>query len=259
MHHLRVLSKFLKHFLTAKNTGGYGVHSPFIFQFTHYVLHEKNSFYKFEQIEKLRKDLYNDNRIISITDLGTRNDRKSTIASIAHHSLKSAKYAQLLFRIAHYFKAEQVLELGTSLGISTSYLATCSSNIHCISMEGCPEIAKIAKENINKLDIKNIEIVVGNIDETLEMTLEKFNFLDIIFIDANHKYEAIVTYFEKCLPKITNNSIIIIDDIYWSKGMENAWKFVQNHPSVNTTIDLFEMGIVFFNKDLKKKHYKMRY
>lgn len=259
MHHLRSVYKFIQHFLTAKNTGGYGVHSPYIFQFTHYVLQEKNTFYIFEKIEILRKKIKKDNRILNITDLGTRNNRKKSVASIAVHSLKSAKHAQLLFRIANYFKAKQILELGTSLGLSTSYLASSSTDIHCVSMEGCSEIAKIAQENFNKLSLENIEIVVGNIDETLEKTLEKFDCLDLIFIDANHKYDAVVNYFEKCLPKMTSKSVMIIDDIYWSKGMEHAWEYVKNHPKVNSTIDLFEMGIVFFNDDLKKKHYKMRY
>lgn len=259
MQRLRLIYKFITHFLTAKHTGGYGVHSPYIFQFTHFVLLEKNSFYVFRIIEQIRKNLKRDKRVLNITDYGTRNNRKRTVANIASQSLKSAKYAQLLFRTAHYFKAKQVLELGTSLGISTSYIASTSSSIHCISMEGCPEIANIAQENFNKLGINNIEIAIGNIDENLDDTLEKFEYLDLIFIDANHKFEAVTKYFEKCIKKTTKNSILIVDDIYWSKGMEKAWCFIKNHPNVNSTIDLFHFGIVFFNDDLKKKHYKMRY
>jgi len=259
MYQIRIILKFIKHFITAKHTGGHGVHSPFVFQFTHYVLEEKNSFYIFSSIEKLRKQLKNDNRIIDVTDFGTGKNRQNKILTIASKSAKTAKLGQLLFRIAHYSKATQVLELGTSLGISTLYLACQNSTSKCISMEGCAATAKIAKENFDKLEVKNIEIIVGNIDDNLNSTLEKFENIDVLFIDANHKYEALTAYFEKCLPKMSKNSILIIDDIYWSVGMENAWSFIKNHTQVKSTIDLFQLGIVFFNDDLKKKHYKMRY
>ncbi|HET7732429.1 MAG TPA: class I SAM-dependent methyltransferase [Paludibacter sp.] len=204
-------------------------------------------------------NLKKDYRAINITDFGTGSDRTETISAIAYKSLKSAKYGQLLFRIIHYFRAQNVLELGTSLGITTSYLASVSSEIHCTSLEGCPEIAKIARENIDKLAIKNVEIVVGDINSTLANVLNQTNKLDFVFIDANHKSEAILRYFNLCLSKVHSNTVIVIDDIYWSSDMEKAWKVIKNHPQVMSTIDLFQLGIVFFNMDLNKKHYKMRY
>ena len=259
MHRIRFLYKYLYHFITAIHTRGYGAHSPYIFQFTRYVLQERYSFYTFEKIEMLRKNLKKDKRQINITDFGTGKNRRSTISLVSYKSLKSAKYAQLLFRIAHYTKAKEILEFGTSFGISTIYLASCSSDIHCISMEGCPETAKIALENFNKLRIKNIDLVIGSIDETLNNTLKRFNHIDLIFIDANHSFNAVIEYFEKCIPKMNKNSILVIDDIYWSNGMEKAWDFIKKHPKVNSTIDLFQFGIVFLNDDLVKKNYKMRY
>lgn len=259
MNRFSIICKYLLHFFTARNTGGFGVHSPFLFQFTRFVLFEKHSFYNFKSIEKVRKYLKNDKKIIDLTDFGTRTNRRTTVASIASKSLKSAKYGQLLFRMVRYFKAINILELGTSLGITTSYLASSTTEIKCVSLEGCPQIVAIAQENFEKLGIKNIEIVVGNIDETLHDAIQKFESIDFIFIDANHQYDAVLNYFEMCLPKISCDSIIIIDDIYWSKEMEKAWKMIKNHPSVTSTIDLFQLGIVFFNGDLHKKHYKMRY
>ena len=121
MIRLRVIYKYIKHFFLAINTGGFGVHSPFLFQFTRFVLFEKKPFYIFTEIEQLRKQLKNDKRVLDITDFGTGNNRHTTVAAIATHSLKSARQGQLLFRIANYFKVSSVLELGTSLGITTSY------------------------------------------------------------------------------------------------------------------------------------------
>lgn len=259
MKKIRFGYKCIIHFLTARNTKGHGMHSPFCYQFIHSVLYNKSSYYIFPKIEELRGLLKKDFRNLNINDFGTGNNQIKNVADIAKESLKSAKYGQLLFKIAHYFKSINVLELGTSLGVTTAYLATSSSEIKCVSLEGSQEIANIAKENFQKLKLKNIEIVTGNIDLTLSAVLDDFQKLDLVFIDANHKLPAVYEYFESCLNKIHVGSVIVIDDIYWSVDMENAWKMIKNHPQVTTTIDLFQLGIVFFNPDLHKNHYKMRY
>ena len=259
MNLFRKIYKYIFHLLSARNSNGFGVHSPFIYNFTKFVLCEKCSFYIFPVIENLRSNLKKDFRVLNVKDFGTGIDRNSTISDIAKYSLKSKKQGQLLFRIAHYIKAQNVLELGTSLGVTTSYLASPSSKIKCVSLEGCPEIAQIAYQNFEKLGIKNIELIVGSIDETLETAINKFDILDLVFIDANHKSEAVLRYFELCLNKINKDSILIFDDIYWSSDMEMAWQIIKNHSLVTSTIDIFEMGIVFFNSNLNKTHYKMRY
>lgn len=259
MNRFRFLYSYLKHFITARNTGGFGVHSPFVYQFTRYVLYEKHYFYVFTSIEAIRKKLKKDNRMLDIKDFGTGTDRKELVKDTVSRSVKSAKYGQLLFRIVHYFKSILILELGTSLGLTTSYLAASSSKIKCVSIEGSSEIASIAQENFNNLGLTNIRLKVGNINEILISELDKMERLDMIFIDANHKSNAVLSYFETCLPKVHKDTVLVIDDIYWSKDMESAWTEIKNHPKVTATIDLFQLGIVFFNTDLHTKHYKMRY
>jgi predicted O-methyltransferase YrrM len=152
-----------------------------------------------------------------------------------------------------------VLELGTSIGITTSYLASPSANINCFTLEGSPEIASIAIRNFKLLGIRNIKTVVGDIDATLDEVLAEMKTLDFVYFDANHKYDAVMRYFSSCLAHINPGAIFVFDDIYWSNGMEKAWNEIKNHPSVSSTIDLFQVGIVFFNPDLHKRHYKMRF
>lgn len=259
MKQLRLFYKFIFHFLTSSNTRGHGVHSPYIFNFTNYVLNNKEIYYIFPKIEAIRFNLMHDKRTIFINDFGTGNERSREISNIALKSLKSPKFGQLLFRIVNYFKMKDVLELGTSLGLTTSYLASSSRDICCLSLEGCPQTAKIAQENFSKLGLENIKIVVGNINDTLSQVLNEVDKFDLIFFDANHRSESVLNYFNQCLSKINKNSIIVIDDIYWSADMEKAWVKIKEYPVVMSTIDLFHIGIVFFNPDLHKKHYKMRY
>ena len=259
MKRFRITFKFIQHFLSAKNTRGFGVHSPYMFHFTKYVLNSKSSYYIFSSIEKIRLILKEDKRILDITEFGTGNKQKKTVAEITKKSVKSAKYGQLLYRLSDYIKTRNTLELGTSVGLTTSYLAASSSAIRCVSLEGCPQVAEIAIRNFEKLSIKNAQIVVGDIDLTLPEVLNEFNQLDLIFIDANHTSAAVLNYFEQCLAKVHRDSVLVVDDIYWSADMMKAWKKIKEHPRVKTTIDLFELGIVFFNSDLHKKHYKMRF
>jgi predicted O-methyltransferase YrrM len=259
MKHIRILYKYNLHFFSARNTFGFGIHSPFLYQLTRTAIYDKNAYYIFPRIEAIRSELKKDNNLLSIRDFGTGKDKKRKVAEIAATSLKSAKYGQMLYKVARFCKSREILELGTSFGLTTAYLASSSPEIHCISLEGCEKISTVANRNFEKLQLKNIQIVVGNIDLTLPRVLNDCSKLDLIFIDANHRMPAIYNYFEQCLTKINNESVIIIDDIYWSDEMGKAWEMIKNHPRVTTTFDLFQLGIVFFRSDLHKKHYKLRY
>lgn len=128
-----------------------------------------------------------------------------------------------------------------------------------MTLEGCPETVSIARENFKELGVTNIELITCNINEMLEDMLKKHGEQDFIFIDANHRYEALIEYFSICVNYLKGNSIIVIDDIYWSKGMEKAWSEIKEHPQITATIDIFHLGIIFFNPELKKKHYKIRF
>jgi len=257
MNRVRYACKYILHFVSARHTRGFGVHSPFLFQLTRNIIYDESSYYIFPEIERIRKKLLSNHNKLNIIDFGTGKDRPTTVRAVASKSLKSAKYGQLLFKITNFIKAQSILELGTSFGLTTSYLAASCNKIKCITLEGSPESVEIAKQNFKKLGIENIQLIMGNIDVTLSDAIGHFETLDLIFIDANHRMPAAYSYFELCLNKIHENSIVIIDDIYWSSEMEIAWKMIKNHPQVTSTIDLFQLGMVFFRTDLHKKHYKM--
>jgi len=247
--------EYLGHLLTAKHTGGHGVHSPLVFHLIRHIFTERNPYYCFGRIEALREAMKKDRRKIEVTDFGTGRDRTRTIANIAERALKPSRQAQLLFRMMQHLRTENSLELGTSLGISTLYMAAGSK--HCTTIEGCPNTAAIARENFRKAGYTNITMHVADISEQLPDLLKQHKPFDFVFIDANHRYEALIYYFETCMNFIQENSIIVIDDIYWSPGMKKAWKQLQQHPSVHTSIDLFHMGILMMHPKLKQSHYKV--
>tara|TARA_B100000674_G_C37809836_1_gene900566 strand:- start:277 stop:1059 length:783 start_codon:yes stop_codon:yes gene_type:complete len=255
---IRIILKYLQHFFISKNI--HAIHGPFIYNFLNSILREHSE--NCENIEELRKDLLIDNRIINILDFGAgsninKNPQRS-IKDIAKNSAKNKKCGKILYNITKYFQPKNMLELGTSLGISSIYIAQGNSNGKLYTFEGCPETAEIAKENFLKTNTNNIEIIVGDFNKTLSHELKKIKQLDFIFIDGNHQKEATISYFKKCLNYSNDKSIIVFDDIYWSKGMEDAWDYIKQHNRTTVTIDFFFLGVVFINNELSKEHFKIR-
>ena len=258
MDKLFAAGNFLKYQLRAKDSND--IHSPFVFDLLNSIILDKTPFYGFDLIESLRAQYLLSDTKINVTDFGTgNNQRKVLIRDIAMKAVKPKKYGQLLFRLVNKFSTENILEFGTSLGITSLYLSMPDKNNRVITLEGSYEIAAIAKEGFDKLKRKNIEIIVGEFDESLPKVFDKFKRLDLVFFDGNHRREPTLTYFEKCLKLITENSIFIFDDIHWSREMEMAWNEIKENPSVTVSIDLFQLGIIFFRKGMVKQHFTLQY
>ncbi|AXY78270.1 class I SAM-dependent methyltransferase [Paraflavitalea soli] len=260
----QLAKKYIHYYFTASNGKGHGVHSPFVFEFIKKVLNDKRHFAAYDQVEALRKQLLADNTCLQVEDLGAgsaiSNTSKRPIARIAKYAAKSTKFSQLLFRIVQYYKPATILELGTSLGISASYMALANPAASVITGEGSIAIAEKAAANFRQLAIPNIELVPGNFDNTLPQILARHTPVELAFLDGNHRLEPTLRYFEALLLHTTEHSILILDDIHWSEEMEQAWQQVQDHPAVTLTIDLFFIGLVFFRKDFKvKQHFSIRF
>lgn len=256
--------KYLRYRIIALNGKGHGAHSPFVFSFIKKLLNDKRSFYAYEQVEPLRQQMRKNQASISIEDFGagSRVHASTTrkVATIAASSLKPKKYGQLLFRMVAHFQPKTILELGTSLGVTTAYMALANPAAKIWSMEGSNAIADLAEANFKSLGIDNVQLVRGNFDLTLQPFLDTVEQLDFVFVDGNHRYEPTIHYFQLLKPKMREHSILIFDDIHWSKEMEAAWEAIKKDPSVSLSIDLFFIGIVFFRKEqLVKQDFIIHY
>lgn len=231
----------------------HSLHSPFLFDFYINVIKKKPYETGVEHIEKLRQKLLADNRKFKTTDLGAGSNTSKTIAAIAHSSLSPIRYSNLYARIIHHFKAQSIVELGTSFGINTLYLAL-EKDSYVTTFEGSPEIADIAKLTFEFSGNKNIQIIEGNLDITLPAYLQSIRKIDFALMDANHRFEPTMNYFESMLPKTKEKSVVVVDDIHYSSEMEKAWQKLKNHKLVYGSIDLFRCGILFFDPSLNKQH-----
>ena len=260
----RVALKYLQHCFTASNGKGHGTHSPFIFHFISKVLTDKQHYPDYDTVEGLRKRLLKDETVLTIEDLGAGSSlsktNKRTIAAITRNAAKPKKIGQLLYRMVREYQPSLILELGTSLGISTSYLSLAKPDAKLITIEGSDEVAAAAKRNFETLQIQNCSLITGNFDDNLSKIINQQSSVDFVFIDGNHRQEPTERYFHQLLSKITGDSILIFDDIHWSREMEAAWATIKNHPSVRCSVDLFFMGIVFFRPEFhQKQHFFIRF
>ncbi|HEX8334870.1 MAG TPA: class I SAM-dependent methyltransferase [Segetibacter sp.] len=261
---LQLAQKFSKYFLTASNGKGHGIHSPFVFNFVKSVLNDEQQYESYGNIEQLRKHLIQDQHVLTIEDFGAGStvfkSNKRKVADIAKSALKPKKFGQLLFRMVQYYKPATIMELGTSLGVTSSYIASGDKSATLYTFEGASQVAEVAKKNFEQLSLNNIHLIHGNFDETLLEQLNKLPVVDFAFVDGNHRKQPTLNYFYQLLEKANENSILIFDDIHWSKEMEDAWKEIQAHTSVTLTIDLFFIGIVFFRKEQKvQQHFTIRF
>lgn len=252
----QLIKKYLHYYIRADNSKGHGVHSPFVFEFIQQVLNKDFVPLNAAGIEALRKQLKKENATVEVIDYGTGITSKRSIAQIATATLKPRKYAALLYRIAVYYNRKNILELGTSLGITTAWL--CGGNAAVHSIEGAPAIAALARQHLSQLNC-TATIVEGNIDDVLPALLLQVK-PDMVFIDGNHRELPTLHYFNKLLESADEDTLFIFDDIHWSEGMEAAWRCIKQHAAVTLTIDLFFVGIVLCRKEFKEKqHFCIRF
>jgi len=253
----RLSFKWLQYYFLASNGRGHGVHSPFVYELIREVLNDRRYYSAYKEIETLKNGLLKDKRRIQVNDFGAgacmRGTLSKNVSDIARHEVSTRKFGRLLFRLANFYSAKTIVEMGSSLGISTAYLAAANTGSSVHTMEGSSGIAEIAKENFQKLGMSNISIFTGQFESGLTDLIASNPPADLVFIDGNHRKKPVLEYFEKFLDNISPAALIIIHDIHWSREMEEAWAIIQADPHVKMSIDIFSAGLVFFRDEFKVK------
>lgn len=240
------------------------MHSPFMFHLVLNVIYLKDEFYDYKKLSETRTQLSADETVLNIIDFGAGsrvfkgNERR--VKDIVKHGISNEKYARLLFRLVNHFKPNNIVELGTSLGLTTMYLAAANKKARVYTLEGSKEIATFAKQQFEKNKFENIELIEGDFKDTFPTLLSKLDSVDFAYIDGNHAKEATISYFMQLLPKCNENSVLIFDDINWSQGMQEAWQYIKIHEQVKLSVDLFFIGIILFRKEQQQQeHFVVRF
>lgn len=240
--------RYISHWLDAVDE--HSLHSPFFFDLYRQII--KADPKPLDVAENLRSKLLNDTREIHVNDLGTGRSGKRVIKDIACNSLTPARYSSLYRQLIERFNLRTVIELGTSFGINTLYLAAPGTSV--TTFEGSPEVASIASSTFEFANATNIKLSEGEIDKRLPEELQRISKVDLALLDANHTYAATVRYFNLLVRRIHTRSVMVIDDIHYSREMYQAWTEIKRNPLVHASADLFRCGLLFFDPSLNKQH-----
>lgn len=263
---LHSVGAYLRHALTAWNTTGEGIHSPYLFELVRFILRDENGYYCFADIEHRRELLLACRDMLDVVDYGSAGSKEGLhvqrrVCDIAKNHLESARVGQMLFRLVNWLgenekRPLEILELGTSLGITTAYLAASDSRNRVLTLEGSGAVLRVAQGVWKALRMENIEWQEGNIDDTLYKYARER--LDVAYVDANHTYEATMRYVHFLLPRMQEKGVIVLDDIHYSAEMERAWQELKADSRVTTSMDLYHVGLLFFDPHYLKRNYKIR-
>jgi len=241
----------------------HGVHSPFVYELIDKVIYDRTEHPAYDKVRAYRSELERDESVVQITDLGAGSlidpHKSRTVSQLALGSAKQPRYGELLYRLVAHFKPTNMVELGTSLGVSALYQALGNETGKLTTIEGCPNTAAKATEYLHRARSYNIIQRTGSFDDVLPGILNELGTIDWAFVDGNHRSEPTLRYFEWFLAHAHPDTILVFDDIYWTPDMTRAWEVIKAHPKVSVTIDLFQIGVVSMRTGQAKEHFIVRY
>ena len=238
----------------------HGVHSPFVYTLYKECLQNKKKNKNSRELAQYKKRLRSIHKTIEVTDFGAgsrvfkSNTRK--ISKIAKYAGATTKRMELLERLVTYLKPEQILEIGTSLGMATYAMALADKKTTITSLEGCPNTLQVARKSLDYFNIPNVKLIEGSFRESIkDLNSHK---IDMIYFDGNHSKDATMEYVHSLLPTAVNGTVWIFDDIHWSPEMTQAWDKIKTLPEISVTIDCYYLGFAFFRNEQVKEDFYLR-
>jgi predicted O-methyltransferase YrrM len=221
---------------------GFGVHSPFVYNLITKIIEDKSAYYVFDDIEKFR------NRLLS---------EKNETGRITLEETQSRNYGAILFRLAHFFRCQTIVEIGSSTGIMGLYLATASrAQSRCYLLEERENVLQTLHQWALAHDLQHIYCITGQYKETIQSLSLRMQKADLIFINQPSDSMDVEAVISLCRPLIGKQSILILNDIVRNKEVKTVWQTLKEHPQSRVMLDLYELGIVFFDDKLPKRYYK---
>ncbi|MCS6991614.1 MAG: class I SAM-dependent methyltransferase [Chitinophagales bacterium] len=237
-------------------------HNAFLHAFRRHVLRDKRHYYCFDAIEHLRQQLLRDSRAVPVTGWGAGSRHRRNYAPISfltRHVSLPPRYGRLLFRLCLQVCPQNILELGTGLGLATLYLAASQKTARVITVEGNPHLAALARSHFALLGCSNVELMEMSFDHALSVLQTRACCFDMVVIDGDHRGKATLRYMTTLLPILAQKALVVLDDIRWSGDMAKAWHQLIMHPSVCLSIDLFRMGLLLLDHNPGPNHVAMWY
>jgi predicted O-methyltransferase YrrM len=257
------VGQWLNWFRKAKTI--YRVHSPQLYGLVQAIEPGGAQFYAFDDVDFIRQKLLKSTQVIDYHDFGagpggvvTQEISRKRVSDLAQKSASDAAQGELLFKMVNHLKPTTILELGASLGVGSAYLTTPNRMARYVGIEGNPESAQIAQQHLDLLGCKNAVVLAGAFEMYIPKALKKLETVDFVYLDGDHREEPTLAYFEMILPYLSEKSVVVLDDIYWSAGMLRAYERLCTHERVRASLDLWGVGILFLDPAFQEPvHHKI--
>lgn len=251
--------RYLRYRMCSKSR--FGVHSPFVFDLISELHNGRRKREETAPVERIRKQLERDRRLIRREDHGREPaiSYSQGVGEIARKHAIRPVYGRVLFKLVKKYRPARILELGTSLGISTSYLHLGHPEAALVSIEACAETHRLAGENPLLAKKPGVHLLCGRFQDRLDEAISMLGGIDLAFIDGHHREAATIRYFQQIMKAVSNDSILVFDDIHHSDEMERAWAAIIRDERVRVSIDLFSLGLIFFKKELSREAFVLRF
>ena len=140
-------------------------------------------------------------------------------------------------------KAKNILEIGTSNGYSTIWLADAAeeNSGKVTTIEIAEHKVNMAADNFKRAKLTNIRIVQGDALKEIPKLKGKF---DLLFLDAVK--EDYIKYFKLAYPKLTSNAVIVADNaIMFERYMKEYLNYVGKHDNLRSVLIPIGSGVEF--------------
>jgi predicted O-methyltransferase YrrM len=218
-----------------------------------------------DRLEELRGELERSTAVINRLDYGagTPTDHRTPeemaagvvvedeLGRVCRTASKNPFWCGLLFRLIRALRPASCIELGTAVGMSASYLGAAlhlNSKGALTTLEGSESLADVARQNLVRLGLTNVDVVTGRFQDTLDGVLARRAPVDFVFIDGHHDEAATLQYFERILTFSTERAVIVFDDIDWNDGMRRAWRTVSKDQSLGLSLDMGPVGLCLVDR-----------
>lgn len=283
--HTAILIKYLKYRLAARGRRGRGIHSPLVYDLIRKVIVNEERWKVPGRVVEVHRALLKDRTRLAFEEFGagsrvastesggdsrddfTGSDAGSGITSVASRSIRSLtrrssvnrRFGRFLFRLVRWFRPDELIELGTGIGVSTLYLSAAFDR-QMESVEASPQKHAFSKVLFEQYGIKNVKTHCGTFMQCFEDVVPDPDARSMVFLDGDHRYGATMELVERLIDTRKNGEmLIVIDDIHWSEEMERAWNELRHDSRIPFTVDLFQVGLVFIRDEVSKQHFTLTF
>lgn len=158
-----------------------------------------------------------------------KEEKKLALEKDKNWKYESKKRKHLLFRLVNYTQPNTIVDIGR-LAASSLYL-------------------KAGREGADYVAASSLS----------ELFLEADVPVDFLYLHHYRQPRLMEEAFHLCLARITDQSIFVIEGIRYTPEMFALWKRMRQDEKAGVSFDLYDLGILFFDKTKIKQDYVVNF